>query len=174
MANKKKLSKYISLLLRHEPQKEEIIIDSAGWTDVNILISKLNITKELLEEIVAEDNKQRYSFSNDKSKIRANQGHSINVPDLDLKITEPPELLYHGTASKYVDSILDRGLLPQSRNYVHLSSDYNTAINVGSRHGSPTVLKVNAKKMHDNGFVFYLSANNVWLTNNVPKEYITL
>jgi putative RNA 2'-phosphotransferase len=174
MKDKKQLSKYMSLLLRHNPDAAGIIVDSAGWTDVKALIGTLGISYSLLEEIVKEDNKKRYSFSKDKSKIRANQGHSISVPDLELKQATPPDVLYHGTATKYIDSIFEYGLLPKTRNYVHLSDNFNTALNVGSRHGTSVVLKINSKKMLEDGVIFLLSDNGVWLTGKVNKEYISL
>ena len=126
---------------------------------------------DMLEEIVRTDNKQRYSFNEDKTLIRANQGHSISV-DVELKKAVPPDILYHGTGEKYVSSIDKEGLLPKSRLYVHLSKDEDTAVNVGKRHGKPVVYKVDARKMQEDGFEFFLSVNGVWLTNEVPVKYI--
>lgn len=126
---------------------------------------------EILEEIVRTDNKQRYSFNDDKTFIRANQGHSIPV-DVEPEEKIPPETLYHGTGEKYMDSILESGLIPKSRLYVHLSSDEKTAHTVGSRHGKPVILGVKSGEMHRDGYKFYLSVNNVWLTKTVPTKYL--
>ena len=171
----KELSKFLSLILRHKPETIGIKLDEHGWADVGKLIAGIGKThkfdKEMLEKIVAEDDKQRYSFNEDKTLIRANQGHSINV-DVELKKASPPEMLWHGTGEKYVASILKGGLIPKSRLYVHLSKDYETAIKVGSRHGKPVVFKVYAGRMAEDGYEFFLSENGVWLSKNVPKEYL--
>lgn len=175
--NERELSKYISLILRHKPQVIGIELDEHGWADVQELIAGINKTHnidfDLLGKIVREDEKQRYSFNYDKTLIRANQGHSIQV-DVELKKEIPPEILWHGTGEKYVDSILMEGLIPKSRLYVHLSSDYDTAIKVGSRHGKPVVFKVFAGKMTEAGYEFYKSENGVWMAEYVPKEYIEI
>ena len=175
--NERELSKYISLILRHKPQVIGIELDEHGWADVQELIAGINKTHnidfDLLDKIVREDEKQRYSFNYDKTLIRANQGHSIQV-DVELKKEIPPEILWHGTGEKYVDSILMEGLIPKSRLYVHLSSDYDTAIKVGSRHGKPVVFKVFAGKMTEAGYEFYKSENGVWMAEYVPKEYIEI
>lgn len=174
--NKLKLSRFISFILRHKPESIGITLDEHGWASVSELLSGINasgneIDMQTLEEIVAEDEKQRYSFSADKTKIRANQGHSVNV-DVELKQTEPPEILFHGTGEKYVDSIKSEGLKPKSRLYVHLSKDRETAVKVGSRHGKPVVFEVNSGEMSRNGYEFFLSENGVWLTKFVPAEYL--
>ena len=169
-------SKFISLILRHKPETIGITLDEHGWADVLELINGIKKTTpfnmEMLEEIVKTDNKQRYSFNENKTLIRANQGHSIPV-DVELKKVTPPEFLYHGTGEKYVASIDNSGLIPKSRLYVHLSDDIETAVKVGSRHGKPVVYKVYAKAMADAGLEFFLSVNVVWLTKAVPKEYLT-
>ena len=126
---------------------------------------------EQLEEIVRTDDKQRYSFNDDKTKIRANQGHSIPV-DVEFVACEPPELLYHGTGEKYYDSIMESGLLPKSRLYVHLSKDIETAKTVGVRHGTPVVFTVMSGQMFKDGYLFYCSRNGVWLTKHVPPKYL--
>lgn len=126
---------------------------------------------DILEEIVRTDEKQRYSFNDDHKLIRANQGHSILV-DVELEQVEPPEYLYHGTATKYYASIMNGGLVPKSRLYVHLSEDVDTAVKVGARHGDPVVFCIDAKVMHEHGFIFYRSANGVWLTERVPNEFL--
>lgn len=172
--NLMKTSKYISLILRHKPETIGISLDEHGWADVKDLINGVNKTHKLdmkmLEEIVETDEKQRYSFNEDKTMIRANQGHSIDV-DVELEEVEPPEYLWHGTGQKYVDSINKEGLIPKSRLYVHLSSDPNTAIEVGRRHGKPAIYCIDAATMYLDGYKFYKSKNGVWLTNHVPAEY---
>ena len=125
----------------------------------------------LLEKLVAEDEKGRYAFNDDKTLIRANQGHSIPV-DVGLKEVQPPEVLWHGTGEKYVASIDREGLISKSRLYVHLSADFQTALKVGSRHGKPVVYAVDARRMHEEGYVFFLSVNGVWLTQRVPMAYL--
>ena len=173
--NLKETSKFLSLILRHKPEVIGISLDEHGWANVDELISGISKTQEfnmeILEEIVNTDEKKRYSFNEDKTLIRANQGHSINV-DVELEKVEPPEFLYHGTGEKYVSSILQEGLIPKSRLYVHLSPDVSTAETVGKRHGNPVVFTVLSKKMHDDGFDFYKSVNGVWLTKRVPVEYL--
>ena len=173
--NLKDTSKYISLILRHKPDTIGITLDEHGWANVDELIAGISKTQdfnmEMLEEIVRTDEKQRYSFNDDKTLIRANQGHSIPV-DVELEIKEPPKYLYHGTGEKYREAIDSQGLIPKSRLYVHLSSDIETAIKVGSRHGKPVVYRVWAGIMQDAGFEFYKSVNGVWLTSKVPTQYI--
>lgn len=168
-------SKYLSLILRHKPEAIGITLDEHGWANVDDLIAGINktqpLTMDLLEEIVRTDDKMRYSFNEDKTLIRANQGHSIPV-DVELKEIIPPEYLYHGTGEKYVDSIDKQGLLPKSRLYIHLSNDINTALNIGERHGKPVVYRINCKAMVESGYKFYRSANYVWLTKSVPTEFL--
>ncbi len=175
MSDLKSTSKYISLILRHKPEVIGITLDDHGWADTQALIEGVNrthpLTMELLEEIVRTDEKQRYSFNADKSRIRANQGHSIPI-DADLAETEPPETLYHGTGEKSVASIERDGLRPMSRLYVHLSPDTETARSVGSRHGKPVIYIVLAGEMHRSGYRFYRSANGVWLTKEVPVRFL--
>ena len=171
----KETSKFISLILRHKPETIGITLDEHGWANVDELVAGINRTTpfdlEMLEEIVSTDNKQRYSFNEDKTLIRANQGHSIPV-DVELEECIPPEYLWHGTGEKYVQSIDKEGLIPKSRLYVHLSVDIDTATKVGQRHGRPVIYKVNALKMHEEGYKFYLSKNGVWLTKRVPVQYL--
>lgn len=168
-------SRFISLILRHRPDTIGITLDEHGWANVEELISGISktqpITMEILEEIVSTDNKQRYSFNEDKTLIRANQGHSIPV-DVELEAITPPPVLYHGTGEKYVASIDAEGLIPKSRLYVHLSADAETANTVGARHGKPVVYIINAKQMHNDGYVFFRSVNGVWLTKSVPVLYL--
>lgn len=168
-------SRYISLILRHKPDTIGITLDEHGWASVDELIAGVSrthpLTMESLEEIVRTDEKQRYFFNGDKTLIRANQGHSIPV-DVELPELEPPAILYHGTGKKYGPSIDRQGLLPKSRLYVHLSADKDTAVKVGRRHGAPVVYTVQAGKMSADGYLFYRSVNGVWLTKEVPTEYL--
>ncbi len=173
-----KLSRFLSLILRHSPQTIGITIDNKGaWTDVDELIKNINrygnfkIDMKILEEIVETDNKQRYNFNEDKTKIRANQGHSINV-DMGFPEKIPPEILYHGTAERFVKSILAKGLKKMSRQYVHLSKDIQTASKVGARHGKLHIFKIFSGEMNHKGYKFYCSNNGVWLTEYVPPNFI--
>lgn len=169
------ISKYMSLILRHKPEVIGIHMDEHGWVEVKDLIEGISKTYPFdlatLEEIVATDNKQRYSFSEDHTLIRANQGHSIPV-DVELQEVTPPEILYHGTGEKFAASIDQAGLIPKSRLYVHLSGDQETAVNVGQRHGKPVVYIVKSGEMNRGGYVFYRSVNGVWLTKEVPVKYL--
>ena len=168
-------SKYISLILRHKPETIGISLDEHGWANVDELINGIakthEINMDILEEIVRTDEKQRYSFNDDKTKIRANQGHSIQV-DVELEEKAPPEILWHGTGEKFTSSIDAQGLIPKSRLYVHLSKDKETAVKVGSRHGKPVLYIVKAMEMYRDGYKFYLSKNGVWLTKEVPVKYL--
>lgn len=170
-----RISRYISMILRHHPEKAGVSLDEHGWADVDALIAGVSkvhpLTRELLEEIVRTDDKQRYSFSEDGTRIRANQGHSVHV-DVELARKEPPEYLFHGTGQKYTAFIDRQGLLPRGRLYVHLSSDTETAQKVGVRHGTPVIYRVASGKMARDGFAFFLSVNQVWLTPMVPAEYL--
>ena len=172
--NLTRTSKYVSLLLRHKPEKAGIHLDQYGWAEVDELIKGVSKTHmfnmEILEEIVRTDNKQRYSFNEDKTKIRANQGHSIPV-DVELKEAKPPKQLWHGTGEKYVSAIDEQGLLHKNRLYVHLSTNEETAIKVGKRHGKPVLYTVNAEGMYQDGYKFFLSKNGVWLTDHVPEVW---
>lgn len=172
----KDTSKFISLILRHKPETIGITLDEHGWANVDELIAGVvkthPIDMAILEQIVAEDEKQRYSFNEDKTLIRANQGHSIPV-DVELEEKQPPEFLYHGTGEKYVSSINEQGLIPKSRLYVHLSSDEATALKVGQRHGKPFIYKVKSAVMYKDGYKFYRSVNGVWLTKSVPVKYLS-
>ena len=173
----KNTSKFISLILRHQPETIGITLDEQGWADVQALIDGINragghaLDMELLEEIVRTDEKQRYSFNEEHTLIRANQGHSIPV-DVELEEKIPPAILWHGTGEKYVSSIDVQGLRPGSRLYVHLSSDTETARKVGSRHGKPVIYAVDCAAMTADGYHFFLSVNHVWLTKEVPVRYL--
>ena len=164
-------SKYISLILRHKPEAVGIKIDKHGWANTADLIQAIKIDMQTLEYIVETDNKGRYEFNSDRSKIRARQGHSIDV-DVELEEREPPAILYHGTAEKYISSIEKYGIIPKGRLYVHLSSDIETAENVGKRHGNPVVIQINTGEMYADGYKFYRSRNGVWLTKFVDSKYI--
>lgn len=175
MKSRKETSKYISLILRHRPEVIGITLDEHGWADVEELIRGVGRTHpldmETLKEIVRTDEKGRYSFNEDFTKIRANQGHSVKV-DVELERKAPPKVLWHGSAEKYEASIDTHGLLPGSRLYVHLSPDVETARKVGSRHGRPVVYLVESGRMHADGLEFFLSKNGVWLTKHIPAGYL--
>lgn len=178
MSKKDKLSVFISLVLRHKPDAAGIQLDEHGWANVEELISGINSTgrkidMKILEEIVASDEKGRYSFNEDMSLIRANQGHSIPV-DVELREQEPPEFLYHGTAERFLENIQAEGLKPMSRLYVHLSKDKETAIKVGKRHGKPVILQVHSGELFRDGNKFYLSENGIWLIQSVPTRYFEI
>lgn len=175
-----KLSRFISLILRHKPETIGEKLSNDGYMEVVALIEGINkhfnsnvITSEILDNIVTKDDKGRYSFNADKTLIRANQGHSVSV-NLGLKETTPPDVLFHGTGEKYIESILRDGLNKKSRQFVHLSKDLETAITVGKRHGSVKVLLINSKLMHKDGQKFFCSENGVWLTEHVDTNYIKL
>ncbi len=168
-----KASRKIAYLLRHAPD----FTDEHGYVEIGTLINAVretypDFTKELLDEIVRTDEKGRYSYDETGRRIRANQGHSVQV-DVGLVEQEPPAVLYHGTATRFLDSIFREGLTGQTRLYVHLSKDEETAIKVGARHGKPIVLKVQAGEMRKAGYVFYRSENGVWLTKAVPVRYLS-
>ena len=170
-------SKFLSLILRHAPEKIGLALDSQGWADIGQLLALAaqhgrRLSREQLDEVVARDSKTRYAISDDGWRIRANQGHSLSAVDIGLPPSTPPAVLYHGTASRFVDAIRAGGLLPGSRNHVHLSSNHETAVAVGARHGKPVVLTVDAAAMLAQGHVFYVSDNGVWLTPAVPVAFI--
>lgn len=172
------LSKLLSLVLRHKPEKVGVTLDAGGWTDVSILITKLQaagvaIDSALLQQVVATNNKQRFSFNADGTKIRASQGHSVAV-QLSYPPVQPPLVLYHGTAVQNISSIQQQGLQKGKRNHVHLSENKETAMQVGRRHGKPVVFEVAAAHMFADKFIFYLSDNGVWLTDNAPPHYLSI
>lgn len=175
--DKKRIGKFLSLVLRHDPEKIGLELDENGWANVRELIEKCkkhlyHFSMEDLIEIVETNDKQRYSFNEKRNKIRANQGHSIDI-DLALTPVEPPEFLYHGTATRFLSSIMEQGILKGSRQHVHLSKDKETATRVGSRHGKPAILTIMSGKMHQDGILFYQSDNSVWLTDYVDVKYIS-
>lgn len=169
---------FLSYILRHKPESIEIEMDSEGWISIPKFIKqardfeKKEYTVELLNQIVAEDNKGRFAISSDGKKIRALQGHSTKFVKMKLEEMEPPAILYHGTATKNLNNIYETGLSGMKRHHVHLSDNEETATTVGARHGTVFILYIDAKKMSEDGYAFYLSENNVWLTDKVPVEYI--
>jgi putative RNA 2'-phosphotransferase len=177
--NAKKLitiSKYLSLHLRHRPEALGLTLAKGGWVEVETLLSAtarrgFPITREELEEVVADNDKQRFSFDETGEYIRANQGHSKPV-DLELEPVEPPSILYHGTAEHNLRVILASGLKRMKRHHVHLSRDIPTATKVGQRHGKPVILVIDSAAMYAKGHLFYCSANGVWLTDEVPAEFL--
>lgn len=171
-------SRKLSLVLRHKPEAIGLELDAQGWADVKLLLRKMStsgtkITLADLEKVVAENDKKRFAFSPDGRKIRASQGHSIDI-DLNLEPVDPPSKLFHGTATTSVESILASGLQPRSRQHVHLSLNLETATKVGARHGKPVILTVDAAGMRAAGYKFYCSANNVWLTEEVPVGFLAV
>lgn len=173
--SKQRISIYLSFLLRHHPEAAGITLDEHGWANVSELLEGVSkrypLGMDLLEQIVAEDSKQRYSFNEDRTLIRANQGHSIPV-DVELEEVIPPEILFHGTGEKYTESIDKQGLIHKSRLYVHLSGDRETAEKVGMRHGKPVIYVVKSGRMYRDGYRFFRSVNGVWLIDHVPVCYL--
>lgn len=171
-----KISKYLSYHLRHHPDAIGLELAAGGWVAVDDLLAaakqhQFPISREELDEVVANNDKKRFSFDETGTSIRANQGHSVKI-DLQLEPTLPPEVLYHGTGHRAVESILTEGLQKRSRHHVHLSADIDTAKKVGARHGKPVVLVIDAAKMQQEGYQFYCSENGVWLVDEVPPEYL--
>lgn len=163
-----KLSKKLSYVLRHKPDSIGLELDSEGWGSVDFILDKLGMDTDVLQNVVDTNNKKRFEFNEDKTKIRARQGHSINV-DLGYNPVTPPDVLYHGTSDKaYHRFIKTSGLSKMRRHHVHLSLDVETAKNVGARHGKPVVLAIDAKAMQAAGYKFYKTDNDVWLVDNVP------
>jgi len=165
--------KYLALLLRHQPEKAGLTIMRGGWVNIKDILKNTDYTMSELEEIVRIDEKKRYSFSKDKTKIRANQGHSVDV-EMDYELKEPPKVLYHGTVYRFVSSIMRTGIQKQKRDYVHLSDNIETAKIVGQRRGDFVILTIDSESMHKDGYKLYMSENGVWLTDNVPVKYIKI
>lgn len=173
----KRISKYLSLVLRHDPAAAGVTLDVEGWVGVDELLAAaarhdFHFTFAELEEVVRTSDKQRFALDAGEKRIRANQGHSVSV-ELGLTPEAPPAVLYHGTSERFLESIMATGLEKRSRQHVHLSPDVATATRVGSRRGKPIILKIDAANMHSAGFTFFRSANGVWLTEQVPPEYIS-
>lgn len=170
MKTKDERSKYLALILRHKPEIAKVKLMNDGWVDLNQLLRNTDFTFDELNDIVKTDNKGRYQISDDGKFIRAVQGHSANV-EMNFKEFIPTEDLYHGTAKKYLDDILSDGIKKMSRQYVHLSTNIETAIKVGKRHGEAAVLAIDAKKMYEDGYNFFIAENGVILTDFVPTKY---
>jgi putative RNA 2'-phosphotransferase len=171
-----KTSKFLSLVLRHKPEEIGLGLDQNGWADIGELIEKAGahgvaLTRELIAQVVATSDKQRFAIDETGQRIRANQGHSVEI-DLGLERREPPPILFHGTAEKSLDAIRTEGLTAGRRQHVHLSPDEQTAVKVGRRHGRPVVLRIAAGRMHGQGHAFFFSTNGVWLTDCVPSQFI--
>ncbi|MGD8625674.1 MAG: RNA 2'-phosphotransferase [Anaerolineae bacterium] len=171
-----RVSKFLSWILRHDPQEIGVTLDEGGWVEVEALMDRARqagvaLDEATLRRVAAGDDKQRFSLSEDGQRLRANYGHSIPV-DLGLPPAAPPEHLYHGTARHFLASIRGAGLARQGRNYVHLSPDEDTARRVGRRHGEPVVLVVEAGRMHRQGHLFYCATDGTWLTDGVPVDYL--
>lgn len=172
------MSKFLSLILRHNPELVGLVLDENGWCDVNDLIDKVNnhngnssLDLKQLRGIVDSNDKKRFTINEETLKIRANQGHSLDI-DLKLPETTPPDILYHGTASRFIDSIKSSGLENRNRHHVHLTENIDTALNVGGRYGTPTLIEINTKQMVEDGLTFYRSDNGVWLTDHVDPKYM--
>ena len=171
-------SKFLSLILRHKPDTIGLALDDNGWVSIQDLLDAANandhnISRDMLDEVVFTNDKQRFSYSHDGKMIRANQGHSVQI-NLELKSIAPPDILYHGTVERFLNSIMASGILKMKRQHVHLSATIETAINVGKRRGKPVVLSVNSGEMNRDGYQFFLSKNGVWLTESVPWKYATI
>lgn len=175
---KTKISKFLSLILRHKPETIDLKLDENGWADVNELLEKSAqngnaFSRQELQAVVETNDKKRFTFDDSGEKIRASQGHSVIV-EIGFEEKIPPETLYHGTAEKAVESILQNGLRKMQRHHVHLSADTETAKNVGIRYGKPVIFKIDTKKMLEAGFTFFISANGVWLVTEVPPEFLEI
>lgn len=174
----KKISKSMSFVLRHRPDTIGIELQEGGWVRVDELLTAFEVAGkpfsfEVLEQVVADNDKQRFEFSSDRLRIRARQGHSVEV-DLGYTACTPPEVLYHGTATRNLDSIFAQGLVKGNRHHVHMSTNIDTMVQVAMRHGKPVVLTIDAARMHADGFEFFVTDNHVWLTDHVPPEFIAL
>ncbi len=171
-----KASKFLSFVLRHKPEAIGLELDANGWVSLESLIEKaateMSLDRALVLEVIRTSDKQRFALSENGQNIRANQGHSVKV-DLQLQEREPPSVLFHGTATRFLESIQAQGLRPGKRHHVHLSADRETAVAVGSRHGKPVVLSIAADRMRAEGFIFFLSENGVWLTEKVPPGFLS-
>ncbi len=171
------MSKFLSYVLRHNPGELALSVDAEGWVVLDELIEKskkkgFTFTKQIIEAILAESSKKRFAFSQDGKKIRALQGHSTPLVDIKYEEIKPPQILYHGTAQKFLSTIREQGLKAGSRHYVHLSATHDVAKEVGHRHGKAVVLSIQSLDMHDKGFKFFQAENGVWLTERVPVEFI--
>ncbi|EMD9437907.1 RNA 2'-phosphotransferase [Burkholderia cepacia] len=177
-ADATRISRTLSYLLRHAPQTIGLRLDPEGWADIDELIAGIArlghpVDRATLETVCATNDKQRFALSDDGRRIRAVQGHSTPVVQRRYPAAQPPERLYHGTATRFLDSIRAQGLIPGARHHVHLSPDIRTALAVGTRYGVPVILEVDAQRMHRQGHTFFVAENGVWLTETVPAEYLT-
>lgn len=173
-----KTSKFLSLVLRHQPEVVGLSLDKEGWVEIDALLAAMTthgkaIDRRLLMEVVADNDKKRFTISDDGLRIRAAQGHSTTTVEMSREAMTPPAALYHGTATRFLDSIREQGLKPGSRHHVHLSPDVPTATAVGKRHGKPVILRVDTAAMAARGLAFYQADNGVWLTTHVPPEFLT-
>lgn len=171
------ISKFLCFVLRHRPESIDIKMDENGWVDVNDLISRcsgktLSLSREVLDQVVETDDKKRFTYSRDGTKIRAAQGHSIAGLNMSYESATPPDVLYHGTASRFIDLIKKNGLLPGLRLYVHLTTNRDTAMDVGKRYGQALLITIDAKQAFADGINFYQAENGVWLTNSLPLKYL--
>ncbi len=176
--SKKRISKFLSLVLRHQPETIGIELDPNGWVEVETLLTAMenskhrqNVSLAQLEEVVSSNDKQRFEFDDARHRIRARQGHSVEI-DLGLSPSVPPEYLMHGSSTDSIPLIRQSGLKKMNRHDVHLHVDDSLAVDVGGRHGKPVLLKIRAREMHKKGYQFFVTANDVWLTDNVPPEFI--
>jgi putative RNA 2'-phosphotransferase len=172
----KRISKFLSLVLRHQPELIGIELDEQGWTDVNTLIEKMNsrgfvLDKDILQQVIETNSKKRFALNETGERIRASQGHSVEI-ELGYVAQKPPDILYHGTGEKSVEDIQQQGLHKRQRHHVHLSADRQTALQVGSRYGKPVIFEVLSGLMFADGFPFFLAENGVWLTGHVPVNYL--
>lgn len=178
MKDKVQISRFLSYILRHSPESIGLSLNKQGWGEISTLIQLAQkqgtqLTRKLIEDVVETNDKKRFAISEDGLFIRAVQGHSLKTT-VDYQPISPPKVLYHGTASRFIESIFDKGLIPNGRQYVHLSEDDKTAVNVGHRHGKPVVLTVNSQQMFEDGSEFYQADNGVWLTLAVPVKYLKI
>ncbi|MBQ0212966.1 RNA 2'-phosphotransferase [Proteus vulgaris] len=178
MKDKVQISRFLSYILRHSPESIGLSLDEQGWGEISQLIllaqkKGTQLTLELINDVVKTNDKKRFAISENGLFIRAVQGHSLKTT-VDYQAITPPKILYHGTATRFIDSIFNQGLIPNGRQYVHLSQDYKTAVNVGNRHGKAVVLIVDSEKMFSEGFEFYQADNGVWLTLSVPVKYLKI
>lgn len=176
--HQKRISKFLSLILRHQPEKVGLELEQGGWVDVADLLAACEkngfaFTLDELKTVVENNDKKRFSFDESETKIRASQGHSVEIK-IEFEQKEPPDVLYHGTAEKNVDSILKDGLSKMSRHHVHLSVDIETAKKVGMRYGKPVIFQVDTRGMIESSFEFFVSANGVWLVDSVPLQFLQI
>lgn len=173
----KQVSKTLSYILRHGPESIGITLGRAGWVEVSELLNQLSlhrkaVNREELDSVVANNSKQRFEFSDDGLLIRARQGHSVDI-DLEYEAIPPPDVLFHGTADRFLESIMENGLQKRGRHHVHLSTDKATMMEVGRRHGKAVLLEIDSARMHADRYEFFVTGNNVWLTETIPPEYIS-